>query len=77
MIWKNVYGEILFFRNWCLENEVNELNVKIKYFEEYKMKIIVDLKYLKELKDIVVNGNDKFKLDIVILFKEKDIVFVR
>lgn len=77
MIWKNVYGEFLFFRNWCLENEVNELNVKIKYFEEYKMKIIVDLKYLKELKDIVVNGNDKFKLDIVILFKEKDIVFVR
>lgn len=77
MIWKNVYGEFLFFRNWCLENEVNELNVKIKYFEEYKMKIIVDLKYLKELKDIVVNGNDKFKLDIVILFKEKDIVFIR
>lgn len=77
MIWKNVYCEFLFFRNWCLENEVNELNVKIKYFEEYKMKIIVDLKYLKELKDIVVNGNDKFKLDIVILFKEKDIVFVR
>lgn len=77
MIWKNVYGEFLFFRNWCLENEVNELNVKIKYFEEYKMKIIVDLKYLKELKDIVVNGNDKFKLDIAILFKEKDIVFVR
>lgn len=77
MIWKNVYGEFLFFRNWCLENEVNELNVKIKYFEEYIMKIIVDLNYLKELKDIVVNGNDKFKLDIVILFKEKDIVFVR
>lgn len=60
-----------------MENELSGFNVKIKYFEEYIMKIIVDLKYLKELKDIVVNDNEKVKWDIVILFKEKDIVFVR
>lgn len=60
-----------------MENELSGFNVKIKYFEEYIMKIIVDLNYLKELKDIVVNDNEKVKWDIVILFKEKDIVFVR
>lgn len=60
-----------------MENELSGFNVKIKYFEEYIMKIIVDLKYLKELKDIIVNDNEKVKRDIVILFKEKDIVFVR
>lgn len=56
---------------------MNELNAKIKHLEEYKMKTTVDLKYLKELKDTVANGNDKFKLDIATLSKEKDIALAR